>query len=185
MGTRRPGPGPAPGRFAALLGLALWACLATGCAAWTRAHTHPGEAPPPAPVAEVPEVSPPEADSLGDVQRALALADAGRPEVALALLDAALKAESVPEDEGLYWIGVLRLAPPISDRAGGRQALADLVARHPDGARGRAAATLLSLLDDVDRLSAENASLEKDLKRLLDIDVEAQRKRQGGGAATP
>jgi tetratricopeptide (TPR) repeat protein len=118
------------------------------------------------------------------VQRALALAAAGRPEVALALLDAALKAESVPEDEGLYWVAVLRLSPPISDKEGARNTLRELVKLHPDGARGRAAATLLSLLDKVEILEADNASLHKDLKRLLDIDVEAQRKRQEGTTTT-
>lgn len=188
MGTRRPGPGPARGRFAAGLGLALWAGLAPGCAAWDRL-VHP-RATPPAPAAqaapgEAPAVEAPEPDGRGDVQRAVALADAGRPEVALALLDAALKAESVPEEEGLYWVAVLRLSPPVSDREGARRALTELVQRHPDGARGRAAASLLDLLDEVDRLSTENASLQKDLKRLLDIDVEAQRKRQGGGGTAP
>jgi len=183
MGARRPGPGPGGGRFAPGLALALWAGLAPGCAAWHQAF-HSGEAPPAA-VVEAPEVGVPGSDSPGDVQRALALADAGRPEVALALLDAALRSETVPEDEGLYWVGVLRLSAPVSDRAGGRKALAQLVRLHPDGARGRAAATLLTLLDEVDRLGAENASLQKDLKRLLDIDVEAQRKRQGGTAPAP
>jgi hypothetical protein len=179
----RPEPGRPPGRRAAVLGLALWAGLAPGCAAWDKAfHRQAAEVPAPAPMVDISDMQAPEADTPGDVQRALALADAGRPEVALALLDAALKAESVPEDEGLYWVAVLRLSPPISDTEGARHALRDLVQRHPDGARGRAAATLLSLLDKVETLEADNASLHKDLKRLLDIDVEAQRKRQEGAA---
>jgi hypothetical protein len=181
MAARRRGPGGV-GRFAPGLALAVWAGVAPGCAAWDKAFHHhqgPSDA---VEASEVPAVSPGPAVPT-DVQRALALADAGRPEVALALLDAALKSETVPEDEGLYWVGVLRLSPPISDRTGARKALADLVRLHPDGARGHAAATLLGLLDQVDSLGAENASLQKDLKRLLDIDVEAQRKRQGGAAA--
>jgi len=182
MAARRRGPGGV-GRFAPGLALAVWAGVAPGCAAWDKAFHHRQGGPPDAVEAsEVPAVgSGPAAPT--DVQRALALADAGRPEVALALLDAALESETVPEDEGLYWIGVLRLSPPVSDRAGARKALADLVRLHPDGARGHAAVTLLGLLDKVDSLEGENASLQKDLKRLLDIDVEAQRKRQGGAAA--
>jgi len=183
MGLRRPGPGPGFGRFAPGLALALWAGLAPGCAAWHQALHHKDGSP--AAAEMTPAVGIARSDSPGDVQRALALADAGRPEVALALLDAALKSETVPEDEGLYWVGVLRLSAPVSDRDGGRRALTQLVRLHPDGARGRAATALLSLLDEVDRLGTENASLQKDLKRLLDIDVEAQRKRQGGAAPPP
>jgi hypothetical protein len=176
MGNSRPEPGRPLGRCAAGLGLALWTGLAPGCAAWDKAfHRQAAEVPAPASVVEVPDLEAPEADTPGDVQRALALADAGRPEVALALLDAALKAESVPEDEG---------SPPISDKEGARNTLRELVKLHPDGARGRAAATLLSLLDKVEILEADNASLHKDLKRLLDIDVEAQRKRQEGTTTT-
>jgi tetratricopeptide (TPR) repeat protein len=185
MGNSRPEPGRPLGRCAAGLGLALWTGLAPGCAAWDKAfHRQAAEVPAPASVVEVPDLEAPEADTPGDVQRALALADAGRPEVALALLNAALKAESVPEDEGLYWVAVLRLSPPISDKEGARNTLRELVKLHPDGARGRAAATLLSLLDKVEILEADNASLHKDLKRLLDIDVEAQRKRQEGTTTT-
>jgi hypothetical protein len=166
---------PGGGRLG--LALALWAGLGPGCAPLF----------PPTPAPAVAEGSRPalaEDVAHEPVSRALDLADAGRPEAALALLDAALKAGTAPEEETLYWIGMLRLAEPVGDRVGGREALTRLADRYPEGTRGRAAAALLTLLDEVDRLAADNAALHRDLKQLLDIDVEAQRKRREG-AATP
>jgi hypothetical protein len=184
--VRHRGPGPEAGRVLPGLLLALWGGQVWGCAPLFHA------APPPAPNAEAAAPPAPRAPAgpegvreTGAVERALALADAGRPQAGLILLKGALQAGTAPEEDALYWIGMLSLAPPVSDRAGGREALAALVKRHPDGARGRAAAALLALLEEVDRLEAENASLHQDMKQLLDIDVEAQKKRRGGTGAAP
>lgn len=132
-----------------------------------------------------PELGPGASEALGPVERALALAGAGQPRDAVGVLEAALQTGAAPEEEALYWLGILRLALPVPDRAGGREALERLARRFPDGARGQAASGLLTLLDELDRLTADNAALREDLKKLLDIDVEAQRKRRTPGTTAP
>lgn len=178
MGLLRPGRSVS---LAAGLLLALAAGLLSACGPFNRMHAPADRTT----AASRPEMGPAAAGAPGPVARALALAEAGQPRDAVRILEAAVEAGDAPEDEALYWLGILRLAPPVSDRAGGREALDRLARRHPDGALGHAAAGLVQLLDDVERLGTDNTALREDLKKLLDIDVEAQRKRQSPGATAP
>jgi hypothetical protein len=170
-----------PGLLAAGLLLALGTALLPGCAQWRAMHAPAAEPP----VAYRSEMGPAASGAPGPVTRALALADAGQGFDAVRALEEAVEAADPPNVEALYWLGILRLAPPVSDRAGGRDALERVTRHDPDGALGHAAAGLLALLDEVDRLGTDNTALREDLKKLLDIDVEAQRKRQAPGTTAP
>jgi hypothetical protein len=177
----RPTPKDRPGLLAAGLLLALGAAVLPACAQWRAMHAPAGEST----VAYRSEMGPAASGAPGPVTRALALANAGQGFDAVRVLEEAVEAQDPPSVEALYWLGVLRLAPPVSDRAGGRDALERVTRREPDGALGHVAAGLLTLLDEVDRLGTDNAALREDLKKLLDIDVEAQRKRQAPGTTAP
>ena len=124
------------------------------------------------------EVSPP-------VAEAMRLVDADKPRAAMVVLEKAIEAAEGPEDELLYRLGMLRLSPMITDHAGARAAFSRITDGYPDSPYRDAARAILGLIDQMDAYKAENASLREDLKKILDIDLEAERLRRGGPPAAP
>lgn len=123
----------------------------------------------------------PAAPAPDPVEEAEALIDRGQVDAAMALLKRTLADGTARAEDALYWIAVLSFGPPISDPEQGRAAAERLLAEYPDGRRHHAAAALKSLMDESDRLAADNAALKGDLQKVLNIDVEAQRQRRGTG----
>ncbi len=94
-----------------------------------------------------------------------------------AVITKALADQRTNEDDLLYHVALLLLSPKISDRDGARLVLNRLLESYPNSPRRRAANTLLTLLDRLAELEADNASLRQDLNQILDIDLEAERAR--------
>jgi hypothetical protein len=153
----------------------------------TTAAQPPAAVPAPPEPAAAPGVAPaPQGDaarSPDPVEEAEALVAGDQLDAAMALLKRTLADGTAPAEDALYWIAVLSFSPPISDPARGRAAVDRLLAEFPDGKRRHEAAALKSLMDETDRLTADNATLKGDLQKLLNIDVEAQRQRRGSGTA--
>jgi len=134
--------------------------------------------PVPSPEAAAPGVQDP-------VEEARALVARDQVDAAMALLKRTLADGTASAEDALYWIAVLSFGPPISDPEQGSAALSRLLDEYPDGAHRHEAKALKVLLDRVDQLQADNASLKGDLQKLLNIDVEAQRQRRGTSTAAP
>jgi len=114
------------------------------------------------------------------VDGARSLVSKGRHQDAVAELERALARKSGAEDVLLLELGMVLASPEVADYPRAREVLNQLLKKHPRSTHRHAAHALADLLEKLDKLNADNEALRQDLKQILDIDLEAERRRRGG-----
>lgn len=147
-------------------GMALCALLSAGCTYTATPVWVPGVG---ALQAEVVQ------DTVG---RADALATEGRPGEGVALFEEALGRPGAPQAALRYNLALFVLRTDPNGKTRARAELEKLLADHPRSPYQASAEALLSLIKEM-------ASLQEDLRKIVDIDVEAERRRLEGGGPAP
>jgi len=147
-----------------------------GCAALQGMQHRHGVAP-----ASATPATPRPADTPAtSVEGARALVAKGRHQEALAALDRALSQHKGQEDAVLMEKAVILASAEVADYPHAQEALDLLLRKHPRSTYGPLAATLADVLARLRKSAQDNEALRQDLKQILDIDMEAERRRRSG-----